>query len=188
MSSFEPLEQYFARDAVIVAEDLIGSQLYDDGVGGEIVETEAYLPDDPASHSYRGMTARNASMFGPPGRAYVYQIYGLHWCLNFVCGPAGEGSAVLIRAIEPISGLAQMSKQRGTPNLHLLCSGPGRLTQALNIDRRCDGSALSEAPFRWLGKVDDVTTVAGPRIGLKSGVDSLWRFGKAGSPFVSRPF
>lgn len=188
MSSVEPLEQYFARDAVVVAKDLIGSQLYVDGVGGEIVETEAYLPDDPASHSYRGMTARNALMFGPPGYAYVYQIYGLHWCLNFVCGAEGEGSAVLIRAIEPKSGLDQMSKRRGTSNLRLLCSGPGRLTQALNIDQRCNGSALSDPPFRWAENKDDIATVAGPRIGINSGIHSPWRFGKVGSPFVSRPF
>ena len=188
MSSDETQGQYFARNAVAVARDLIGTQFYVDGVGGEIVETEAYLPDDPASHSFRGMSERNASLFGPPGHAYIYRIYGLHWCVNFVCGLEGEGSAVLIRAIEPRLGIAQMTKRRGVSGLDLLCSGPGRLTQALNIDRRFDGNPLSDPPFCWLEKVDDVATVAGHRIGIKSGIDRLWRFGKAGSPFVSRPF
>lgn len=182
------LNQYFDRDAITVAQDLVGSQFYVDGVGGEIVETEAYLPDDPASHSFKGMRERNASMFGPPGHAYVYRIYGLHWCLNFVCGQEGEGSAVLIRAIEPRLGLAQMSERRRSSNLYLLCSGPGWLTQALNFDRRCDGKALNDQSFHWLAKADDFATVAGRRIGIKSGVDSLWRSGKAGSPFLSRPF
>ncbi len=188
MSSGESLNRYFGRDAVVVARDLIGSQFHVDGVGGEIVETEAYLPDDPASHSFRGMSARNASMFGPPGHAYIYRIYGLHWCLNFVCGQEGEGSAVLIRAIEPRSGIARMSERRGVSDLDLLCSGPGRLTQALNIDRRFDGNALSDPPFHWSEKVDDVATVAGRRIGIKAGIDRPWCFGKAGSPFASRPF
>lgn len=188
LPAYNVLDQYFDRDAVTVAQDLVGSKFHVDGVGGEIVETEAYLPDDPASHSFKGMSERNASMFGPPGHAYVYRIYGLHWCLNFVCGQEGEGSAVLIRAIEPMLGLAKMSERRRISNLQLLCSGPGRLTQALNIDRGCDGKVLSDPPFHWLEKVDDIATVAGRRIGIKSGVNSQWRFGKAGSPFLSRPF
>lgn len=188
MPADETLSQYFSRNAVVVARDLVGSQFYVNGVGGEIVETEAYLPDDPASHSFRGRSERNASMFGPPGHAYIYRIYGLHTCLNFVCGKEGEGSAVLIRAIEPRHGLARMFDRRRGSDVRLLCSGPGRLAQALNIDRGCDGKALTDPSFRWLEKIGDVAIVAGRRIGIKSGIDNLWRFGKAGSPFLSRPF
>jgi DNA-3-methyladenine glycosylase len=175
---------FFAREAVAVAADLIGVRLLVDGVGGMIVETEAYDPSDPASHSFRGPTARNAAMFGPPGRAYVYRIYGAHWCLNMVCEAA---SAVLIRALEPTDGLDVMAERRGTADPRLLCSGPGRLCQALAISRAHDHLPLDHPPFE-LQAGDPPAIVTGPRIGLTKAVDTPWRFGAHGSRFLSRPF
>jgi DNA-3-methyladenine glycosylase len=177
---------FFQRDAVALARALVGVTLLVDGVGGPVVETEAYTPDDPASHSYRGQTRRNASMFGPPGRAYVYRSYGIHWCLNLVCGDGETGSAVLIRAIEPRHGLDAMRARRGLENARLLCSGPGRLSQALGVTLDHDGLPLDAPPFALVPALDAMEVAAGPRIGITRAVDQPWRFGLAGSPFLSR--
>lgn len=175
---------FFARDAASVAADLIGRVILIDGVGGLIVETEAYDRQDPASHSFAGPTRRNASMFGPPGHAYVYRSYGLHWCLNLVCEP---GSAVLLRALEPADGLDAMRARRGLSDPRLLCAGPGRLCQALGVSLAHDGLALDRAPFGWRAKAGPAEIRTGPRIGLTRGVDTPWRFLLAGSRYVSRP-
>jgi DNA-3-methyladenine glycosylase len=174
-----------------VARCLIGVTLLIDGVGGRIVETEAYDPEDAASHSFGGPTERNAVMFGPSGHAYVYRSYGIHWCLNFVCREAGHGAGVLIRALEPSLGLARMRERRGLEALHLLCAGPGRLGQALGVDRGLNGKALDAPPFVLLAAPagQPVLEVAeGPRIGISKAVDVPWRFGERGSRFLSKPF
>ncbi|TWA56814.1 DNA-3-methyladenine glycosylase [Sinorhizobium medicae] len=177
--------EFFARSAVEVAADLIGSDFTVSGVGGVIVETEAYLPDDAASHSFAGTTARNRAMFGPPAHAYIYLSYGLHWCLNFVCLP---GSAVLIRAIEPKWGIETMRARRGVREDRLLCSGPGRVGQALAINREQDGLPLGRDPFRLTLPTTKPPVVTGPRVGITKAVEHPWRFGLARSPFVSRKF
>jgi DNA-3-methyladenine glycosylase len=171
-----------------VAQALIGAVLLVDGVGGRIVETEAYVREDPASHTYGGPTARNAAMVGPPGRAYVYRSYGIHWCLNFVCREEGHGAGVLIRAIEPLHGLDVMSERRGLHEPRLLCSGPGRVGQALAIKHGYNGHRLDHAPFEVLAAAGNHEVVVGPRIGISKAADVPWRFGLAGSRFVSRPF
>ena len=178
---------FFDRASVDVAQDLIGATLLVEGVGGTIVETEAYHPTDPASHSYRGPTPRNASMFGPVGRAYIYRSYGVHWCLNFVCGEQ-TGSAVLIRALEPTDGLEKMRKRRGLSDVRLFCAGPGRLCQALGVTRDLDGLALDAPPFAVLAREGDADIWIGPRIGLTKAVHVPWRFGLAHSRFHSRRF
>ena len=183
-----PLEpDFFRRDVIEVARALIGVRLTVDGVGGLIVEVEAYDRADPASHAFRGPTAANAAMFGPPGHAYVYRSYGVHWCLNLVCGPE-PGAAVLIRALEPTNGLALMESRRGLADPRKLCAGPGRVCQALGITRAAhDGLPLDHPPFA-LGRDDRVRAVAsGRRIGLTKGVETPWRFGLEGSPYLSRP-
>jgi DNA-3-methyladenine glycosylase len=179
------LQSFFARSAVAVAKDIIGAELTVNGVGGIIVESEAYQPDDPASHAYRGETPRNRSMFGPPGHAYIYRSYGLHWCLNFVCLP---GSAVLIRALEPTRGLDSMMERRATDRPRLFCSGPGRLTQALGIDISMNGARLDKPPFAltFAGGARRIAT--GPRIGITRAMEKPWRFGLADSPFLSGRF
>jgi len=179
---------FFGRRAEDVARDLVGARLLVDGVGGIIVETEAYDHEDPASHSYAGPTPRNASMFGPPGRAYVYRSYGIHWCLNVVCDAPGVGAAVLIRALEPTAGLELMAARRGTEAPRLLCSGPGRLCQALAVTRAHDGVGLDHPPFELRRGDRTVAVACGPRIGLSRATERPWRFGLAGSRFLSRPF
>jgi DNA-3-methyladenine glycosylase len=169
-----------------VARALIGTTLLVDGVGGMVVETEAYDRNDPASHSFRGPTLRNAAMFGPPGHAYVYRSYGIHWCLNLVCG--GEpGAAVLIRALDPAFGLDAMHSRRGGLPVRDLCRGPGRLCQALGITDALNGRRLDEAPFLLRPRTAEPVIAAGPRIGISQGVATPWRFGLAGSRLLSRP-
>jgi DNA-3-methyladenine glycosylase len=170
-----------------VARDLVGSTFLVDGIGGVIVETEAYAPDDPASHSYPGPTRRNATMFGPPGHLYVYRSYGIHWCANVVCEEDGVGAAVLLRALEPISGLDRMQERRGRDDVALLCSGPGRLTQALGLTGDDDGRPLDRPPFHVLPPATPVEIAATPRIGITRADDVHWRYVLAGSTFLSRP-
>jgi DNA-3-methyladenine glycosylase len=182
----KPLD--FRQDPAAVARELLGWTLLIDGVGGVIVETEAYDADDPASHSFAGPTARNAAMFGPPGHAYVYLSYGLHWCLNVVCREAGHGAAVLIRALEPTDGIERMQERRRTAVLRLLASGPGRVGQALGIDRRLDGLPLDRPPFELRPPAAPADVAVGARIGISKAAEQPWRFGIAGSRFLSRPF
>ncbi len=171
-----------------VAPELVGAELYVDGVGGRIVEVEVYDHDDPAAHGFRGRTPRNASMFGPSGHAYVYRSYGIHWCLNAVCGDEGIASAVLIRALEPLEGLDAMRDRRGVDDARLLCSGPGRLCQALAITGDHDGRSLELPPFELRPRPRPVELVTGPRIGITRAVELPWRYGLGGSRFLSRPF
>jgi DNA-3-methyladenine glycosylase len=169
-----------------VAPELIGVTLLVDGIGGRIVEVEAYDQEDPASHGYGGRTERNASMFGPAGYAYVYRSYGIHWCLNLVCEGEGVASAVLVRALEPTHGLDDMRARRGLDDPRLLCSGPGRLCQALGVTREHDGLPLDRPPFELRAPDAPVETIAGPRIGITRAADLPWRYAEAGSPFLSR--
>jgi DNA-3-methyladenine glycosylase len=178
---------WFARSVHEAAPELIGATLLVDGVGGPIVEVEAYDHEDPAAHGYRGRTERNASMFGPPGHAYVYRSYGIHWCLNLVCGAVGVADAVLVRALEPARGIETMAARRGLDHPRLLAAGPGRLCQALGITGDHDGLALDEAPFELLAREGPVDVVCAPRIGITKAADRPWRYLLAGSPFVSRP-
>lgn len=181
-------ETFFIRPVVEVARALLGCTLLVDGVGGVIVETEAYDREDPASHSFRGPRPRNAAMFGPVGRLYVYRSYGLHLCANVVAGMA-PGAAVLLRAIEPTAGLAAMRARRGLEAPQALCSGPGRMTQAMGIEAGHDGAALHEPPFALHARIGvEPAVVIGQRIGISKGIEAPWRFGLAGSRFVSRPF
>ena len=175
---------FFARPAPDVARDLIGVTLLVDGVGGPLVEVEAYDPTDPASHSFNGPTPRNAAMFGPAGHAYVYKIYGIHWCLNFVCQP---GSAVLIRALEPKHGLVQMHERRGGVAERQLCSGPGKLCQALGVTIAQNGLPLDAPPFALIANAEAHEVATGPRIGITKGVETPWRFVRKGSPYLSKP-
>ncbi len=179
---------FFNRSVHEVAPDLIGAMLFVDGVGGRLVEVEAYNHTDPAAHSYRGQTERNAVMFGPPGYLYVYRSYGIHWCMNLVCEAAGSASAVLIRAIEPTAGLPLMRRRRGLKDERLLCSGPGRLCEALGITRTQNAMALDQPPFALFARQGEVEVVAGPRIGLTKAADLPWRYGEKGSRFLSKPF
>jgi DNA-3-methyladenine glycosylase len=177
---------FFARSVHEVAPDLIGATLLVDGVGGRIVELEAYDREDPASHAHRGRTPRNAAMFGPPGHAYVYRSYGIHWCLNLVCREEGVPEAVLIRALEPTHGVDLQQSRRGVEDLRALCSGPGKLCQALGITGEHDGLALDVPPFRLEERSEIREIVTGPRIGITRATELSWRYMSAGSPYLSR--
>ena len=179
---------FFDRSVHDVAPDLIGATMLFDGVGGMIVETEAYHMTDPASHSYRRQTPRNGVMFGPAGFAYVYRSYGIHWCVNFVCEGAGSASAILVRALVPTHGIGLMQQRRGLQNERTLCSGPGKLCAALGITGSHDGLALDAQPFAIHARTVEPEIVVGVRIGITKGVDLPWRFGLKGSRFVSRRF
>jgi DNA-3-methyladenine glycosylase len=179
---------FFARSVHEVAPELIGATLLFDGVGGTIVEVEAYDQDDPASHGFRGRTARTASMFGPPGHAYVYRSYGIHWCLNLVCAEIGRSEAALVRALEPTRGLETMRERRGVAPERALCSGPGKLCQALGITRADDGLPLDEPPFELLAREGELPLAVGTRVGITRAAEQPWRYGLAGSPFLSRRF
>jgi DNA-3-methyladenine glycosylase len=180
--------RFFDRSVHEVAPELIGATLLVGGVGGTIVEVEAYHHTDPAAHSYRGRTERNAVMFGPAGYAYVYRSYGIHWCLNFVCEGEGSAAAVLVRALQPTKGLAAMRQRRGMADERLLCSGPGRLCEALGVTHAHNGLRLDRAPFALYASKGTADVVSGPRIGITKAVERPWRYGLAGSPFLSKPF
>jgi DNA-3-methyladenine glycosylase len=169
-----------------VAPDLIGVTLLVDGVGGVVVEVEAYDQEDPASHGYAGPTARNAAMFGPPGHAYVYRSYGVHWCLNLVCDVAGRAEAALIRALAPTDGVDAMRERRGVAAERSLCSGPGKVCQALAVTGDHDGLPLDRPPFRLLACAEPLAVVTAPRIGISRAADRPWRYLLRDSPFVSR--
>lgn len=180
----------FSADSAVVARQLIGVTVLVNGVGGRIVETEAYDQADAASHTFGGMTLRNAAMFGPPAHAYVYRSYGIHWCLNFVCREADHGAGVLIRAIEPTHGLDIMRARRGVDEARLLCSGPGKLCQAMGVTHANNGMALDAPPFTVLARPQaevDVAVQAGPRIGISKAMETPWRFVLAGSRYLSKP-
>jgi DNA-3-methyladenine glycosylase len=179
---------FFSRSVHEVAPDLIGATLLFAGVGGYIVEVEAYHHTDPAAHSYRGLSQRNVVMFGPPGYAYVYRSYGLHWCLNFVCEPEGSASAVLIRALQPTAGIELMRRRRKLSDDRLLCAGPGRLCEALRITGAQYGAALDKPPFQLFAPTAAPEVVCGSRIGITKAVDKPWRYGLKGSPFLSKRF
>jgi DNA-3-methyladenine glycosylase len=179
------LLDFLDRDAAAVAPDLLGTKFLISGVGGIIVETEAYHPDDPASHSFRGPTLRNRAMFAGAGRVYVYRSYGIHWCINFVCRGA---SAVLIRAIEPTDRIATMRERRGLEDVRMLCSGPGKLCEALAVTGELDGRMLTSRPFRIVLPTGPREAAIGPRIGITKAADVPWRFGVKGSRYLSKPF
>jgi DNA-3-methyladenine glycosylase len=179
---------FFDRPVLKVAPELIGATLLVNGVGGRIVEVEAYHHTDPAAHSYNGRTERNAVMFGSPGVAYVYRSYGIHWCLNFVCEEEGSASAVLIRALEPVSGIAAMRRRRGLADERALCSGPGKLCEALAVTNRHNGLPLDRPPFELRARGETLEIAIGPRIGITKAIDHPWRFGLKGSRFLSKPF
>ena len=178
----------FNADATELARALIGATLLVNGVGGLIVETEAYDQEEPAAHSFGGPTRRNANLYGPPGHVYVYKSHGLHWCFNIVCRETGHGAGVLVRALEPLVGLEAMQARRGTEVPRLLCAGPGRLTQALAISNAHNGLAIDAAPLTLSAPPCPPKVIVGPRIGITHAVDLPWRFGLAGSVFVSRRF
>jgi DNA-3-methyladenine glycosylase len=178
--------EFFARSVHDVAPELVGCTLLVEGVGGRIVEVEAYDGEDPASHGYGGPTERNRSMFGPPGHAYVYRSYGVHWCLNLVCDQAGRAEAVLVRALEPTEGLDVMRERRGVTDERLLCSGPGRLCQALGVTRAHDGLPLDAPPFELVRSAAPAEVVRGPRVGITRAAELPWRYGLRGSRFLSR--
>src|ERR1700759_4359920 len=185
----KPLKRaFFARSVHEVAPDLIGATLLVNGVGGIIVELEAYHPTDPAPHSFRGPTPRNMVMFGPPGFIYVYRSYGIHWCVNFVCEKEGSASAVLIRALQPTHGIPTMQRRRGLQDERSLCSGPGKLTEALAITHAQNGLALDAPPIALYARTGKVDVVTGLRIGITKAVELPWRYGLKDSKFVSKPF
>ena len=178
----------FSAPSHEVAPQLIGVTVLVNGVGGRIVETEAYDMTEPASHTFSGPSERNAAMFGPPGHAYVYLSHGIHWCLNFVCREAGHGAGVLIRAIEPLAGLDAMRVRRGGEDVRMLCSGPGKLCQAMAVTRTEHNGKPLGAPAARTAAGQGAALAVGPRIGISKAVELPWRFGEAGSRFLSRPF
>jgi DNA-3-methyladenine glycosylase len=180
--------ELFNRSVHDVAPELIGATLTIGGDGGIIVEVEAYHHTDPAAHSYRGRTEGNAVMFGPPGHLYVYRSYGIHWCANIVCEAEGSASAVLLRALEPTEGLAAMRRRRGLDDARLLCSGPGRLCEALGITQAHNGLALDRPPFALYARLAKPEIAVGPRVGITKAADMPWRYGLKGSRFLSKPF
>jgi DNA-3-methyladenine glycosylase len=185
-----PLDRrFFARPPRAVAAELIGCTLLHRGVGGVIVETEAYEQDDPACHAFGGPTARNEPLFGAPGHAYVYLCYGIHSMFNLVAEPDGIPAAVLVRALEPVDGIELMRERRGRRQLRDLCSGPGKVCEALAIELSQSGADALQEPFRLLAAEPDAAPeiVAGPRIGLTKAADLPWRYCLAGSPYLSRP-
>ncbi len=187
--SYGPFDEaFFARPVAQVAADLLGHVLVVGECSGRIVELEWYAADDPASHSFRGPTPRCMTMFGPPGRLYVYRSYGIHWCANIVCEPEGVGAAVLLRALEPVRGIERMRARRGLDDDRRLCSGPGRLTQALGIDARLDGLQLGGDRVALEPGTAPSVVATGPRIGISVATDLPWRRGEAGSRYLSRPF
>jgi DNA-3-methyladenine glycosylase len=177
---------FFGRSVHEIAPDLIGVTLLVDGVGGPIVEVEAYHPTEPASHAYRGPTPRNAAMFGPPGHAYVYRSYGIHWCLNFVCEEEGVAAAVLIRALEPTVGIERMEERRRTIEPRLLAAGPGRLCEALGVTGAHNGLPLDVPPFELRPRTFEPEIATAPRIGITRAAELPWRYVLAGSRFLSR--
>jgi DNA-3-methyladenine glycosylase len=179
---------FFARSVHEVAPDLIGTTLLVDGVGGIIVEVEAYHHSEPAAHSFNGPTPRNRVMFGPPGFSYVYRSYGIHWCVNFVCEKAGSASAVLIRALEPTHGIPAMRRRRGLNDIRALCSGPGKLCEALAITIRHSELPLDQSPIALHARIGKPEIVRGVRIGITKAVDLPWRYGLKGSRFLSKRF
>ena len=179
---------FFHRSVHEVAPELIGACCCSMASAAVWSSSRPIDQSDPAAHSFRGPTPRNAVMFGPPGYAYVYRSYGIHWCLNFVCEPKGSASAVLIRAIEPTTGLAAMRRRRGTTDERLLCSGPGRLCEALGITHAQNGLSLTPRHLRFSRRPATAEVVTGPRIGITKAVDLPWRYGEKGSRFLSKPF
>ena len=185
MTESPDLDAWFSRDVALVARELLGAELLVDGVGGIITETEAYHPGEAASHAHRGRTERNSAMFLGAGHVYVYRSYGIHWCFNLVCADA---AAVLIRAIEPTEGIERMVERRGLSDRRALCSGPGKLCAALGITKAQDGLLLDEAPFSFRAAAQAPPMVIGPRIGITKAAELPWRFGIAGSAYLSRSF
>jgi DNA-3-methyladenine glycosylase len=184
-----PLKRaFFGRSVLQVAPDLIGATLLVDGVGGIIVELEAYHHTEPAAHSFNGPTPRNLVMFGPPGFAYVYRSYGIHWCVNFVCEKTGSAAAVLIRALQPTHGIPAMRRRRGLHDERSLCSGPGKLCEALGITDAHNGLPLDTPPFALFARTGKLDVVTGLRIGLTKAVELPWRYGLKDSKFLSKPF
>jgi DNA-3-methyladenine glycosylase len=185
----KPLKRsFFDRSVHEVAPDLIGTTFLVDGVGGIIVEVEAYHHLDPAAHSFRGPTPRNRVMFGPPGFSYVYRSYGIHWCVNFVCEEEGSASAVLIRALQPTHGISAMRRRRGLHDERALCSGPGKLCEALGITIRQSELPLDRPPIALYARTEKIDIVTDIRIGITKAVDLPWRYGLKGSKFVSKRF
>ena len=185
----KPLKRaFFARSVHEIAPDLIGATLLVDGVGGVIVEVEAYHHTEPAAHSFRGPTPRNMVMFGPPGFAYVYRSYGIHWCVNFVCEKEGSASAVLIRALQPTHGIPAMRRRRGLHDERALCSGPGKLCEALAITDKHNGLPLDAPPIALHARAGKADVVRGVRIGITKAVELPWRYGLSGSQFLSKRF
>ena len=180
--------QFFARSVHKVAPDLIGATLLVNGVGGIIVEVEAYHHTDPAAHSFNGPTPRNLVMFGPPGFLYVYRSYGIHWCMNFVCEKESSASAVMVRAIEPTFGVAAMRRRRGVHDERNLCSGSGKVCEALGVSDKLNGKALDQSPIEIFARTSKPEIVTGIRIGITKAVELPWRYGLKGSKFMSKPF